>query len=271
MTGNTQPTPAQVFDELYGPTLFAPMAARLLDRAAPRPGERVLDLACGTGTVARLAAPRLGPTGQVTAVDRNPRMLAVARAHPAPDGAPIEWREGDATALDLPDGAFDLVLCQQGLQFFPDRPAAAAEMRRVLAAGGRAAVSTWQALEQHPLFEAMVASQVKRLGVDYADMASPWGFPDGDAVHAVLSQAGFARVEVSSVMVPIYFPSIERVVFWDLYATVALLPHFNWNDELARADLLAGIQADIAPVVERYREGAGVRFEAWTNVALAHT
>jgi len=271
MAESARPTPAQIFDELYGATLFLPMAQALLQHAQPRPGERALDLACGTGTVARAAAPRLGPDGRVTAVDRNPRMLAVARSHPAPQGAPIEWREGDAIALDFPDASFDLVLCQQGLQFFPDRPAAAREMRRVLAEGGRAALTTWQALSLHPLFEAMVESEVRRLGVDYADMSSPWGFPDGDALHLLLSQAGFARVEVAGAPVPVRLPSVERLVTLDLYATAALLPHFNWDDAAARQDLIAAVNADLAPIVERYRDGDGVKFEAHVNVAVART
>jgi ubiquinone/menaquinone biosynthesis C-methylase UbiE len=270
MSQSPQPSPAQIFDELYGTTLFVPKAAVLLEKAAPRPGERVLDLACGTGTLARMAAPGVGPGGRVTAVDLNPNMLAVARSHPAPEGAPIEWREGNATALDLPDGSFDLVLCQQGMQFFPDRAAAAAEIRRVTAAGGRAALSTWQSLELHPVFQALVEAQVRRLGVDYDDMASPWAFPDGDALHALLSQAGFERVSVDSAVVPIYLPSAERLVYADLYATAALLPDFDWQNATARQELLAAILADMAPVIERYGDGQGLRFDAWLNIALAH-
>ncbi len=92
-------------------------------------------MACGTGIVARYATPLLGAEGSVVALDVSPDMLAVARALPEPAGAAVEWQEGDATSLALPDSAFDLVLCQQGLQFFPDRAAAVREMRRVLAPG----------------------------------------------------------------------------------------------------------------------------------------
>jgi SAM-dependent methyltransferase len=105
------PTPAEMFDQYFGPALFTPWAHVLLEYAAPQPGERVLDLACGTGTVARHVVPVVGATGKVVAVDISPDMLAAARSHPAPEGAPIEWRAGDATSLDLPDDAFDLVLC----------------------------------------------------------------------------------------------------------------------------------------------------------------
>ena len=96
--------PAEMFDRYFGPALFTPWASVLLEHAAPRPGERVLDLACGTGTVARRVAPIIGATGTVTALDISPSMLAVARARQAPDGAAIEWREGDAVARDGDDG-----------------------------------------------------------------------------------------------------------------------------------------------------------------------
>ena len=89
-----------------------------------------MDVACGTGSVARHVAPLVGAEGKVVALDISPEMLAVARGLPAPAGATIEWREGNAIALTVPDDAFDLVLCQQGLQFFSDRAAAVREMRR---------------------------------------------------------------------------------------------------------------------------------------------
>ncbi|HLU68463.1 MAG TPA: methyltransferase domain-containing protein, partial [Kofleriaceae bacterium] len=108
------------YQRYFVPAIGAPLAAALVDAAGPRPGERVLDVACGTGVVARLVAERVGSSGAVTGLDCNPGMLAVARSLPA-SGARIEWREGSAEALPLSDGSFDLVTCQMGLQFFSDR------------------------------------------------------------------------------------------------------------------------------------------------------
>jgi SAM-dependent methyltransferase len=102
---------------------IGPWAPGLVALAALKPGERVLDLACGTGLVARIAAPEVGPTGQVTGLDINAGMLAVARSLPPPSGGSITWVEGDAGAMDFPDASFEVILCQQGLQFFPDKPA----------------------------------------------------------------------------------------------------------------------------------------------------
>lgn len=108
------------------PIIFAPYAALLLAQAQARAGERVLDVACGTGIVTRLVTERVGVNGMVAGLDGSPAMLAVARREAA--GRPITWRETDATALPFADGSFDFVLCQQGMQFFPDRAGALREM-----------------------------------------------------------------------------------------------------------------------------------------------
>ena len=114
-----------------------PFAAILIEEARPIPGERVLDVACGTGTVARQIAPHVAPNGNVVAVDRNPAMLTVGGRLPWPEQVPVEWREGDAQKLPCANDDFDLVLCQAGLQFVPDRGAALSEMFRVLRPGVR--------------------------------------------------------------------------------------------------------------------------------------
>jgi ubiquinone/menaquinone biosynthesis C-methylase UbiE len=136
--------------------LFEPWAAVLTARARIRPGQRVLDVASGLGPVARLAAEAAGPGGRVTASDISGAMLAAAAARPAPSGwAPVEYLECPAAAIAADDDSFDVVLCQHGLQFFPDRPAAAAEMRRVARPGGTVALSTWAAERPLGLFGAM--------------------------------------------------------------------------------------------------------------------
>jgi SAM-dependent methyltransferase len=134
---------AETYERHMVPAIFGPWAEDLLALAMPAPGERVLDVACGTGVVARLVAQRVAPTGTVVGLDLNPGMLAVARTLPLPQGE-IQWREGNVSAMPFPDASFDLALCQQGLQFFPDRPAALREVRRVLEPRGRLALSVWR-------------------------------------------------------------------------------------------------------------------------------
>ena len=124
---------AEAYEHYLMSTFGDAWTQTLVQLAAPAEGDRVLDVACGTGAVARCSAPLVGPTGRVVGLDLNPGMLTIARGMPAPEGIPIEWREGNATALPFPNASFDLVCCQQGLQFFPDRTAALGEMFGVLA------------------------------------------------------------------------------------------------------------------------------------------
>jgi Methyltransferase domain len=135
-------TAAEVYEKELVPAVFAPWAPIVVDLAHPRKGDRVLDVACGTGIVARAAADRVGPNGRVVGVDLNPGMLKVARATwstGSRSGMSAEWHEASADNLPFPDASFDIAYCQLGLQFFADRAAALGEMRRVLAGGGRLA------------------------------------------------------------------------------------------------------------------------------------
>src|SRR5689334_8372947 len=144
----------ELYQRYLVPAVTGQWAADLVERAALQPGERVLDVACGTGVVARLAAARVGPSGRVAALDLNPGMLAVARTLPGEPGegaaAVIEWYEDSALALPFPEASFEVAFCQLGLQFFPDRPQALQEMRRVLVSGGRLALSVFGPIEHNP-------------------------------------------------------------------------------------------------------------------------
>jgi SAM-dependent methyltransferase len=262
-------TPAETFDRYFGPVLFQPWAPLLLEHAAPRPGERVLDLACGTGTVSRLVAPLVGPRGRLVGLDLSPAMLAVARARPAPEGAAIEWREGDATATDLPDGAFDLVLCQQGVQFFPNRRAAAREMRRVLTDAGRVALTVWRGLDHHPVYRALIEAEARHLGLPLDDAASPFSFGEAAALHALLDGAGFRQIEIVPRSLTARFPGAERFVSLTLFAATAFLPDFDWEDEAVRSALIEAVSREIAPVVEAHRQGDELVFPMSAHIAVA--
>ena len=135
----------------------------------------------------------VGARGKVVALDVNQDMLLVARALPAPTGATIEWLEGNALSLDLSDDAFDVVLCQQGLQFFPDRPAALREMRRVLTEGGRVAISVWQALQRTRCMKRCLKRQHATLGATIADVELSFSLWDVDELRTLLGDAGFSE------------------------------------------------------------------------------
>ncbi len=199
---------AETYERQLVPAMFAPWAPKLVDLAGVRPGERVLDVACGTGVVTRLAAERAGSAGRVVGLDINPAMLAVARALPPVGGAPVEWLEASALAMPLPDAAFDAVLCQQGLQQFPDRPAALREMRRVLAHDGRLAVSVWSRIEGSPRMAALAEALERHAGPEAANnRRAPFALGDPAQLHDLLAGAGFREVRVRTLAETARFPS----------------------------------------------------------------
>lgn len=184
------------YERYFVPAIGAPLAAPLVDLASLQPGDRVLDVACGTGVVARFAAERVGPRGSVSGLDVNPGMLAAARAA-TPRDVEIDWHEGSAEAIPLPDGAFDVALCQMGLQFFPDRPAALREMRRVLAHGGRLALNV---PGPTPRVLAVLAEGLSRhLSADLASFVDVvFSLHDPRELEDLLEDAGFGDVSVDS-------------------------------------------------------------------------
>lgn len=187
-------TAAENYERYFVPAVATPVAPDLLAAADLQPGERVLDLACGTGIIARLAAERVGPTGTVVGVDVAPDMIDAARSAPAPAGAEIEWRQGDAGSLALPDASFDVVVSQMGLMFVEDKPGALAECRRVLAPGGRIAISTPGTVQ--PAFEIMEDALVRHIGPQLAGFVQVvFSMNDPAELQRLLTEAGFVRVE----------------------------------------------------------------------------
>jgi ubiquinone/menaquinone biosynthesis C-methylase UbiE len=210
---------AELYERYVVPYILGPWAPGLVELATLQQGERVLDLACGTGVVARLAAPKVGPTGQVTGLDLNAGMLAVARALPPLSGASITWVEGSAMAMDLPDASFDVILCQQGFQFFPDKPVALREMHRVLVPGRRVVLSVWKTAG--PYSVAVEEALTRYVG---AEAAARYGtasrmVPEAEALHRLFLEAGFRAVHMRPSVMTIRFPPIEAFVLCHLAAT----------------------------------------------------
>ena len=183
--------PAETYERYMVPALFAPAAEHLLAVARLRPGERVLDVGTGTGIVARLAAPNVGPTGSVAGLDASPAMLSVARAMAAGEGLSIEWQEGRAEALPYPDESFNLVLSQFALMFFTDRAGALSEMWRVLIPGGRVALSVFQGIDRHPFYQTLDHAIERHLGM--SAVGEIFALGDAEALRASLDTRGFPR------------------------------------------------------------------------------
>ena len=207
-TGQVSSSAAEFYDEFFVPALFAEWAPRLVAAAELGPGERVLDVACGTG-IATLDADRaVAPDGAVVGVDLNAGMIAVARSK-APQ---VEWQEGAAEALPFGDEVFDAVLSQFGLMFFSDRSRALQEMCRVLRPSGRLAVAVWGSLEQTPGYAAMTALLSRLFGDSIADLLrSPYSLGSASHLGRLMSRAGLGAVSVQLVPGTARFPSIR---FW---------------------------------------------------------
>lgn len=202
------PSAMHVYADVMVPRMFEPWARVLLGDLAVGAGEAALDVACGPGTVARLAAARSGPTGRVTGCDLSPAMLAIARSRePVADSAPIDYVETPADRLPVADESFDVAACQQGVQFFPDRLAALAEMRRALRPGGRIGIAVWKRIEECPPF-AVLAEAIRAVaGDELADRyaGGPWGMPRAEDLRTLLERAGFLEVRVAGRVLPVTF------------------------------------------------------------------
>ena len=202
-------SPAEIYDEQFVPALFRPWAGVVADAAHVGPGQRVLDVACGTGVLACVAAERVGASGSVVGLDANPQMLAVARRKPAP----VEWIDGRAESLPFADASFDAVVSQFGLMFFDDRVAALREMVRVLRPGGRLAVAVCDAVEHSPGYAALAALLQRLFGDAVADaFRAPFAIGDVALLQRLCEQAGLTRAEVAAHAGSVRFASIEALV-----------------------------------------------------------
>ena len=176
---------AEVYESQFVPALFAEWAPHLVTAAGVAPGQAVLDVACGTGVVARAAADRMGGQGRVVGLDLNQGMLTVA-GRLRPD---IEWRQGDAASLPFAPGSFDVVLCQSALMFFPDRAGALREMARVATPGGTVAVQVWDQLEAQEGYAAMYAAFARHVGPEAGRLEGAiWALGDLELVGSRCSR-----------------------------------------------------------------------------------
>lgn len=261
---------AELSERYLVPPVTLPWAGDLVGRVGLRPGDRVLDVACGTGAVARLAASAAGETGRVAAVDVNRGMLAVGRSLQAPPGAQIEWHEASADALPFGDGQFDVVLCQLGLQFFPNRPAALHEMRRVVATAGRVGASVYTAIDRNPAAHALADSVDTHLGKGASNTKrSEHSLADSYDLGRLFEAAGFASVRVETVTQSIHFASVEEWVEIQFVATplAALVADRNPAE---RNRILGLVSAEVSEALASYASEKAFSFPQEANVALAN-
>ena len=204
---------ANAYEALFVPALFGQWTGKVADVARIRSGQRVLDVACGTGVLAIEVASRAGATGHVTGLDPNPGMLAVAKRF-APS---VDWRSGFAESLPFDNQAFDAVVSQFGLMFFDDRIQSIREMLRVLAPGGRLAVAVWDSLDNVPAYADEVTLLERIAGQQAADgLRAPFVLGDRRELETLFRDAGVDSVEITTHSGTARFPKIRSMVEADL-------------------------------------------------------
>jgi ubiquinone/menaquinone biosynthesis C-methylase UbiE len=263
----TNPSVPKAYDEFLVPRLFEPWATLLLDETDLRPGETVIDIATGPGTVARLAAARVGPSGRIVATDIAPPMLAIARAKPMLSGsAPIDYVESPAAPLAAPSATFDKALCQQGLQFFPDRQGALREILRVLKPGGRVAIAVWGPLERNKIYAAFYAALQAIDAIELAEIiTAPFSWHEASALKAAVEQAGFGKARVLTRSMDLVFEAgleqaVKAFAGTPVAPTVATLPQVRQDAFFAALRQALGFLST---------DGA-VRGEMTSNIVIAH-
>jgi ubiquinone/menaquinone biosynthesis C-methylase UbiE len=252
--------PAENYQRFFVPQIGAPVAADLITAARLEPGEHVLDVACGTGVATRLAAERVGSSGAAAGLDIHPAMLAVARLESAPA---VRWYDASAESMPLADESFDVVLCQMGLQFVTDKRAALREMRRVLAAGGRALISS-PGPTPAP-FEILSQALARDISPEAAGFARRvFSLYDTGEFEGLLRDAGFARVEVWS-KPKVLRVSAPREFLWQYIHSTPLGPTVMGAAEAKRSALERDVVARWRP----FAVGGGMRFEVGMTTAIA--
>ena len=243
--------PAENYERHFVPAIGTPFARPLLEAARLRPGELLLDVACGTGIAARLAADAVGPTGKIAGLDLNPLMLDVARrvtAEGSPTQTAIEWHQGNAEELPLPDESFDAVVCSLSLQFFSDKVAALREIRRVLAPGGRAVLGTPGPTP--PVFRALDAVLGRHMGAEASMFVrTVFSLHEPAEIRDLLERAEFSDVEAQR------HPLSLRVAppadfLWQYVQSTPLSAAAAQLDDDARAALERDAVAQCQPFVD---------------------
>lgn len=249
---------ARAYETYMVPSLFGPWVEDVITLAKLQPADRVLDVACGTGTATDIAAKRVTPKGSVAGLDVDPGMIEVARTKPLPaDDVRISWHCENALKMPFQDGSFDVVLCLQGLQFFPDRVAGLKEMHRVLVATGRLAASVWRAIEHCKGHDAL-AKVLERHGVDAQAARRPFSLGDAKEFAGLAQQAGFRNVELQTVTKLMRFPSPQDFV-QNLAAGAPSTRHALAKvPDAQRQQLIAEVCAELQPYVDQH--GVGIPY-----------
>lgn len=256
---------SDAYERYLVPRMFAPWADELVERTQIRRGERVLDVGCGTGIVARRAAPRVGADGEVVGLDLNEGMLRTARQASTDIDSPIAWQVGDALDLPYGDEAFDVVFCQQSLQFFPDQSKALGEMHRVLKPDGRLGVAVWRTISHNSAYAPVADGLERHVGSEAgAMMRSP--FPDWDrqTLRGHFEEVGFDAVDINIAIGTMRYPSPAEFLRREA-ASSPLAGPIGQLDVESREALIDELEERLEP----YTDDDGIVFPMQTHIVSA--
>jgi ubiquinone/menaquinone biosynthesis C-methylase UbiE len=256
---------AEAYERYLVPLLFAPGAQFLIELAGLGAGEWALDVACGTGIVARTAASRVGASGKVAGLDKNESMLEVARQASSEMHPAIEWRKGNASDIPFPEAAFDVVFCQQGLQFFPDQSAALREIHRVLAPNGRLSLSVLRSIKYNPGYGLLAEILERHLGPDAGMMMrSPFPALSRDELRELITGAGFREVRIILGIGPVRYPSVQALFQYEAASSPLASSLLSLEDRVHKA-----LIHDLGEALQVYTDDQGIVFPAETYLAVA--
>jgi ubiquinone/menaquinone biosynthesis C-methylase UbiE len=258
---------AESYERFMVPSLFAPWATYLVQRANPQLGEHVLDIACGTGIVARNVAPLVGSRGIVIGLDLNPDMIDMARTAAERDHIAIEWHTGPAEQLPFPDENFDLILCQCGLMFFTDRHVALKEMHRVLRKDGHVVLSVWQGLDRHPFYQTLHDVSLRHFGKSSVEAVFSLG--KADELHKLLTDSGFRQVAIEPMSITAYFPRPEEFLAWEIDINPAEAPALQNLDNEAQQAIMAAVRQDMQSPLKEVTQENQVVLQFHAHIAQA--
>jgi len=251
-------TAARAYENYMVPSLFGPWVEDVIALAQLQPAENVLDVACGTGTATHIAAKRVTPAGSVSGLDVDPGMIEVARTKPlSADAARVTWHCEDALKMPFQDGSFDVVLCLQGLQFFPNRVAGLKEIRRVLSDAGRLAASVWRAIDHCKGHDAL-AKVLQRHGIDAQAARRPFSLGDAEELVGSTRDAGFRSVKVQPITKLMRFPSPEAFVEKLAAGAPSTRHALAKVPDAQRQQLIAEVGAELRPYADA--DGVGIPY-----------
>lgn len=257
-------TAAEAYEEYMVPAIFGPWAKVVVGLAAPKSGEHVLDVACGTGVGARLMAKQVAPNGKVVGLDIDQGMVEIARRSAVQSGAATEWHCGSAIEMPFADQTFDLCLCLQGLQFFPDRAQGFSEMHRVLKPTGRLVASIWCPIEHNKGHHAL-AQALERQNADAAAAKRPFSFGEAEEIKDMAEWAGFPAVEIQTEEKLSRFPSVEGFIDSLTSGAPSTRHALAQLPDDRKQDFIEDVKEMLTPYVEEN----GLNFPMRTHVVIA--